>query len=216
MFTAYFPKMNEKTFTGFLLIILIILISMLFFFPNSDNYFYQNIIPELIGVCLELLVILLLFNQWQEKKKRNKLIVLEKRLREYLIFFLKHNFQSLPQKIRIGKFHGEKHEENVKSLQAMITYIKEHDLSSKNIFSIQAHCLLEASTLGDLLPVASELTDDHFKAWCRIVYFTDKIGISNDPNDIKSLTIDILNNIKRFDSASYNHNLYVGANTSIN
>ena len=200
---------NKKTFCFFLLSASIILILCAIF--GNDNYFIDNIVPELIGVCIEFLILLLIFEFWQRKDKQRQLITLEKRLREYLIFFLKNNFQCLPQNIRVGDFFGKEHHKNIKELDCIITYLQSQELSGNNIFSIKSHCLLETTTLGNLLPVASKLTDEHFKAWCRIVYFTNKISASDNPSDIQTYTIEILNYIKRFDTASFNNELYVGA-----
>jgi hypothetical protein len=202
--------LNKKVFCFFLLLFSLILI-ILAIYGEDDNYFIGNIVPELIGVCVEFLILLLIFEFWQKKDKQNQLITLEKRLREYLIFFLKHNFQSLPYDIRIGKFFGKEHHTNIQDLSHLIKHLQSHELSGNNIFSIKSHCLLEASTLGNLLPVASQLTDEHFKAWCRIVYFANKISISDNPSDIQKYTIDILQNMKRFDTASFANKLYVGA-----
>jgi hypothetical protein len=134
---------------------------------------------------------------------------LERRLREYLIFFLKHNFKTLPPEYRVGKFFGSDHQKNIEQLDSLLKYIRENGLSEKEVMSIQEHCSRESSTLDNLLPVASELTNDHFKAWCRIVYFVNCIAKANEP--VSNSTIDIIQNIKRFDTASFDKKLYVGA-----
>ena len=137
------------------------------------------------------------------------MISLERRLREYLIFFLKHSFKTLPKELRVGNFFGKDHDKNMTQLNTLFHYISENGLSEREVMSIQEHCIREVSTLENLLPVASELTNDHFKAWCRIVYFVNCIAQSSEP--VSKSTKDIIQNIKKFDSASFNKNLYVGA-----
>jgi hypothetical protein len=204
----WFTKIDQKRFS-IILVVLFFLFLGIGFFGDSSGYFVGNLTPEITGVCLELLIILWVFDKWQETSKNKKLISLERRLREYLIFFLKHNFKKLPSELRVGKFFGKDHDKNIKQLEALHKHITENGLSEKEVMTIQEHCIREASTLNNLLPVASELTNDHFKAWCRIVYFVNCIAKYNEP--VSQSTKDIIQNIKRFDTASFNKNLYVGA-----
>lgn len=204
----WFTKIDQKAFS-YILVFFLIALLLIGFLCDSNTYFVGNLTPELTGICFELLVVLWVFDKWQETNKREKLISLERRLREYLIFFLTHNFKSLPNELRVGKFFGKDHDKNIAQLDALLKYITENGLSEKEVISIQEHCTLEASTLDNLLPVASELTNDHFKAWCRIVYFVNCIAKSKEP--VSKSTKDIIQNIKRFDTASFNKKLYVGA-----
>ncbi|MCD9516786.1 hypothetical protein GLP23_18195 [Photobacterium carnosum] len=160
-----------------------------------------------MGVCIELLIIIWVFERWQKNSKKNKLVSLERRLREYLIFFLRHSFKNVSQEYRVGRFFGKDHEKNIKQIDNLIQYVKSNGLDEAALSSIQQHCIRESRTLGNLLPVASELSNEHFKAWCRIVYFINSIAGSQEP--ISKSTIDILQNIKRFDSESFKRKLYV-------
>jgi len=204
----WFTKIDQKLFS-IILIVLFFLFLTIGFLGDSNSYFVGNLTPEITGVCLELLVIIWVFDKWQETSKNKKLISLERRLREYLIFFLKHSFKTLPKELRVGNFFGKDHDKNMTQLNALFHYISENGLSEREVMSIQEHCIREVSTLENLLPVASELTNDHFKAWCRIVYFVNCIAQSSEP--VSKSTKDIIQNIKKFDSASFNKNLYVGA-----
>lgn len=160
-----------------------------------------------MGVCIELLIILWVFNRWQENSEKKRLVSLERRLREYLIFFLRHSLKNVPQEYRFGRFFGEDHAKNIEQIDRFIQYIKSNGLEEEVLNSIKQHCIRESRTLENLLSVASELTNEHFKAWCRIVYFINSIAGSHEP--IIQSTIDILQNIKRFDSESFKCKLYV-------
>lgn len=205
---SWFTKLDQKTFSVILVSLLILFLGI-GFWGDAETYFVGNLTPEITGVCLELLIIIWVFDRWQEANKRRKLISLERRLREYLIFFLTHNFKNLPKELRVGKFFGRDHDKNIEQLDKLLRYIKSNGLTENEIISIQKHCERDASTLENLLPVASELTNDHFKAWCRIVYFVNCIANSAEP--VGTSTVDIIQNIKRFDTASYDRKLYVGA-----
>ncbi len=206
VFCMRFEKLNQKAFSA-ILITALALLSLAAYFGDSDNFLVGNLTPELMGVCIELLIILWVFDRWQENSKKKKLVSLERRLREYLIFFLKHSFKNVPQEYRVGRFFGKDHEKNIEQIDNLIQYVKSNGLDEAALTSIQQHCMRESRTLENLLPVASELTNEHFKAWCRIVYFINSIAGSQEP--ISKSTIDILQNIKRFDSESFKRKLYV-------
>ena len=204
-----FVSIRQSTFGILVFIVLLFCIRLGFEFNNPKDFIFGSLIPEITGMCLELLIVLVVFETWQRRSKREKLISLERRLREYLIFFLKHNFKSLPSEYRVGRFFGIDHEKNIQDLDKLIKYIRDNGLTLDEESAILEHCSREVSTLDNLLPVASNLTNDHFKAWCRIVYFANCIATNREP--VSKATMDIIQNIKRFDNASHERKLYVGA-----
>jgi hypothetical protein len=178
-------------------------------FSKNNSYFSGSIVPEMIGVCIELLVVIWVIDRWQEDVKRARLITKERRLREYLIFFLKHNFIQFPTELRIGNFYGKEHDENISKLDNMISHINQNQLDKDTVSLIEKHCNRELATLNSLLPVVAELSNDHFKSWTRIVFYVN--SISHQEGQVSQNVVNILQNIKRFDRASFNSELYVGA-----
>lgn len=201
-------KINTKRLT-IVFCLLLVLLLLIGFLGDKNSYFIGNLVPELTGVCIEALLALLVIDKWHDFEQKKRLITLERRLREYLIFFLKHNFKDLPNDLRVTKFHGAEHQKNIVDIDKIIKHIREHGLTEHEVISIQNHCTLENDTFSNLLPVASELTNEHFKAWCRIVYFVNCISQRIEP--VGKSTVDILQNIKKFDTASFDEKLYVGA-----
>lgn len=192
---------------------LILFVIGAFFTPSFKDFLTGNVVPELIGICIELLIIILIFEKWQSNKKHQKDIVHEKRLREYLIFFLKYGLSDLPNELKVGKFFGENYIENEKEIKSIVNYMSSNKIDADILKSMKEHLLIDKSALENLLEVASTLTDAHFKSWIRIVYFINKLSHTNNNNlkELKSIIIDILQNIKRFDKASYDNHVYVGA-----
>ncbi|MFQ1904545.1 hypothetical protein ACK36B_02905 [Aeromonas veronii] len=115
----------------------------------------------------------------------------------------------MPRKYRVGNFYGEEHEQNIEYLDSLFDFIKDGGLATQEIDAIRGQCDIDLNTFGNLLPVASELTDDHFKAWSRIIYFMVRIskGLGDDVESIKYIII----NIKRYESASHASGIYVGS-----
>jgi hypothetical protein len=204
----WYLKISPKIFLGVLITFLLCLLGLGFQLADP-GYFLNSLVPELTGVAVELIVILLVFNYWQESSRKLKLVTNERRLREYLIFFLRHNFNSLPAVLKVGRFYGEDHDKNQKTLEKLRLKIQSDGLSSEDIESIKNYCKRDADTLQSLLPVASQLTNDHFKSWSRIVHFAN--NIAKDSASVEQEVTDIIQNIKRFDNASYKKSLYVGA-----
>ncbi len=67
-----------------------------------------------------------------------------------------------------------------------------------------------------LLPVAADLSEEHFKSWSRIVFYIKKSSQLdiNDPKDFEKFNeyiVKLLDYIRRFDKASFDNNIYHGA-----
>lgn len=201
-------RISKNVFTV-LLILLLICLSLIAHFGNDNTYFVGNLIPEFIGVCVDLIIILKVFEVWQQRDERRKLIKVERRLREFLIFFLNHTCQDFPVASRPGRFYGTDYEQNQKSLTALISHIKDSGLSEENVLKIQAYCKSQHDIINNMIPVSSELENDHFKSWVRIAYFMNAVAIGQEKTS--HALIKILENIKRFDKESHDKKLYVGA-----
>lgn len=201
--------MTRIQFVISLIVVLLILV-LIAFFKAGDGFLVGNILPEMIGICIELLIIIFVFEAWQKKEEKERKIKVERRLREFLIFFLKDNFQDFPPSCQAGNFYGKDHFQNQKSIRNLISNIEENGLNEKVVLQVQRYCDTEKEIFNNLIPVASDLTNDHFKSWVRISYFMNAIVSKNEKTS--HAVIKILQNIDRFDSESYKNELYVGAN----
>jgi len=199
----------QGTFAIVVAILLLLSLKLGLAINNPGAYFSQNLLPEITGMLVELVLMLFLVEQWKKSTKQEQLIMKEKRLRELLIFFMRYSFKSFPLEYRIGSFYGTAHTENINSINSLITYIQSNSLSSESIDAIKSQCIKDLATYGNLLPVVSELTEDHFKAWIRIQYFMNRI--INDGQDTEEYTISILVNIRRFENASFENGIYFGS-----
>ncbi|MBF4242756.1 hypothetical protein EA003_23660, partial [Vibrio anguillarum] len=85
--------LNRYLFAALVLIALCVL-SLIAWLSTGTGFFVGSLVPELMGVCIELLIILFVFDVWQKADEQKKKIKVERRLREFLIFFLKHSFST--------------------------------------------------------------------------------------------------------------------------
>jgi len=192
-------------------IAIIIFISVLKFEILRTNYL-GNITAEALGVSIELLVVIFVLDRWRKNEELYRKIKMERRLREFLIFYLKKNFDAYPPSCQSGDFYGCDYEQNQEALGRLIVRIEECDISNIDAVKIRSYCKEQKDFFYNLLPVASELSNDHFKSWNRITYFMN--AISSESEDVTFSTIKILQHIKIFDHASFSKKLYVGAHDS--
>jgi hypothetical protein len=185
-------------------------LSLIAFFKAKEGFLVGNVLPEMIGVCIELLIIMFVLDAWQKKEELQRKIKVERRLREFLIFFLKHNFESFPPSCQAGNFYGKEHSKNQEAINNLISHIEEKGLDEDVVLKVQRYCETEKEIFNNLIPVSSDLTNDHFKSWVRISYFMNAIVSKNERTSYA--IVKILQNINRFDTESYKNNLYVGAN----
>jgi|TARA_R110002051_G_scaffold160931_1_gene232569 hypothetical protein len=201
---------REKIFVGVTSFVLIALL-LVAYFKGEPGFSINNLVPELIGVCIEFIIIVLAFNLWQKKEEKDNNIKVERRLREFLIFFLKNNFQDFPLSCQPGRFYGKDHTNNQKCLNDLIAHIESNGLTEGFKSGVQTYCNNEKEIFNNLIPVASQITNNHFKSWVRIAYFMNSISFGSKSKGIDHDVIKILQHIKEFDNASFQSNLYVGA-----
>lgn len=191
------------------LIVTLVVLSLVAFFKSEDGFLVGNLLPEMMGVCIELLIIIFVFDVWQKNEEKQKSIKIERRLREFLIFFLKHNFSGFPPSCNPGNFYGKDHTQNQDAIENLILNIEQNGINEEVVLKVQKYCENEKEIFNNLIPVASDLTNDHFKSWVRISYFMNSIASKNEKTS--HALVKILQNIKRFDDESYASKLYVGA-----
>ncbi|MCG9640892.1 hypothetical protein AB4251_11970 [Vibrio lentus] len=180
------------------------------------EHYTDNLLPEFTGVFFELFVVLLVFNKWQEREASKQKIAKEKRLREFLIFIINEfsNFKSMPESF---SFYGLSHTEN----QTVLNRLKSEFTSEKSTpssfrHSFIYHCQVDVDALTALLPVAADLSEEHFKSWARIVYYIKKsamldISVREDFEQFDEYIIKLIDYIRRFDKASFDNKIYHGA-----
>lgn len=201
-------KIEKKHFFSFLTL-LFILCLLFAYAGDENNYFIGNIIPELIGVCIELFIFMLIFDQWRLRESKNNKIKVERRLREFLIFFLDKACDGLSENLKVGRFYGSDYTENQKMLDNFIQHIEQQGLNENVILQVKKYCDNQKDVFNNLISVSAELENEHFKSWARISYFINAISTNEEKTSVAM--IEILKNIRRFDKTSHDSELYVGA-----
>ncbi len=202
----------------FVLIFIILMIIYCFYFTVSDDTFFKffsdGLLPEFIGVCLEFIVILFFIDYMQKKEDRNRKIISEKRLREILIFFLRHIDTYLPENIKISAkyprvndkdefLYGVHYKRNQCYLSILINFFKENELSKNDENKIRSFCQREIATVRCLTPVVATLDDQNFKSWVRIMFYMDAIIANEYP--VEECMTKIISHMMKFEKASFDN-----------
>ncbi|MFM5817942.1 hypothetical protein [Aeromonas sanarellii] len=114
-------------------------------------------------------------------------------------------------------FYGLSHTEN----QTVINRLKTEFTSAQNTpisfrYSFIQHCQIDIDALTSLLPVAADLSEEHFKSWARIVFYVKKssmldITALKDFEKFDEHIVKLLDYIRRFDKAYFDKKIYHGA-----
>ncbi|EHR6432872.1 hypothetical protein KUK81_000002 [Vibrio parahaemolyticus] len=114
-------------------------------------------------------------------------------------------------------FYGLSHTEN----QTVLNRLKSEFTGAQSIpisfrHSFIRHCEIDIDALTALLPVAADLSEEHFKSWARIVFYIKKSSMLNisNPEDFEKFDeyiVKLLDYIRRFDKASFDNKIYHGA-----
>ena len=215
--TNYGIKLNHLNKANILWACLLVLVYFLThgFVQNGSVHYVSNLMPEFTGVFFELFVVLLVFNKWQEREVSKLKITKEKRLREFLVFIVNkfYDFESMPEAFT---FYGISHTENQTVLNRIKAELTNSTVPSSFREEFIKHAQVDVDALTALLPVASDLSEEHFKSWARIVFYIKKSSMldSSKPGDsarLDSNIIKLLDYIRHFDKASFDNQIYHGA-----
>ena len=187
--------------------------------PTLVEYIAGNLLPEVTGMLIELVLILVVVEAIQsgESKKRKqaeldkihrKQVMLERRLRAQLRFLLKRIFGDTDlidgSSISTFLFHASDHEENQHMLSVLKQTLFEEAPSELFRENLHESCQLELSLILALTPVCSGLSDRHVKAWMSIAHYLQQI---NTKNDVVQNTDKLLSWIAFFDKQTVSQNL---------
>lgn len=163
--------------------------------PTLAEYIASNLLPEISGMIIELVLILFVVDAIQNKErkdrenseaseKKHKQIMLERRLRAQLRFLIRQIFEDVAvYNGTTGKdflFHAADHLKNQETINNFKKVINEEILSESFRENLKNICLHEQSLILALSPVCSELSDRHVKAWMAIAHYLQKITTGNN------------------------------------
>ncbi|MFK7958392.1 MAG: hypothetical protein AB8B96_20035 [Lysobacterales bacterium] len=166
--------------------------------PGIEGAFHDNLVPELIGFCIEgffLVGILSFFQQSREHERRRALwLSLRGSLRDILshldIAFLAANAEPANTKAL---------ESNPQVISALLTSLQEHELELEPMVQVKKAAIEALPLTRDLIPVAAQLSAAHMHWWIAISDAMRQLSLADERALVERSVYQILVNLQEFD-----------------
>ncbi|MEE4190146.1 MAG: hypothetical protein V2I66_01130 [Halieaceae bacterium] len=171
---------------------------VLFLQPGNENRVYDNLVPELIGFCLEGFFLIGLFSWIQARRERER--------KEDLRLSLRGALREILSYLDIGLLGDTAEpassraiEEDSKLVAHMIMKLAEHRLDVDAMARIKAVAQRNLTTIHDLIPVAAQLSAEHIRWWLAITDSVRQLSEATDSAAVAASLHRFLANLGEFD-----------------
>jgi hypothetical protein len=165
---------------------------------TNPEAFRDNLLPELIGFCLEGFFLVGLFSLVQRLLERDRKDELRRSLRGALREILSHlDIAVLGEYAEPATSHAL--ENDPQSVGTLIAQLNERELTLEHMANIKASAVRNLGTMHDLIPVAAQLSADHMRWWLALV---DSVRYLSEATDKSAVTFSahrFLANLAEFD-----------------
>jgi hypothetical protein len=165
---------------------------------TNPEAFRDNLLPELIGFCLEGFFLVGLFSLVQRLLERDRKHELRRSLRGALREILSHlDIAVLGEYAEPASSHAL--ENDPQSVATLIVNLNERELTLQHMANIKAAAGRNLGTMHDLIPVAAQLSADHMRWWLALV---DSVRFLSEATDKSAITFSahrFLANLAEFD-----------------
>ncbi len=173
-----------------------------FMHENSPDAFRDNIVPELIGFCLEgffWIGLLSYFQKSREMQRKSELwLSLRGSLRSFLSYldigFLDQHAEPMPSVAL---------EKDPRIIGRFIEQLENQELDLESMVYLKKTCIHSIGLVRDLVPVAAQLSANHMRWWIAITDSMRHLADSNDRIQIEKNTLLLLKNVQEFDALEY-------------
>jgi len=179
-------------------------IGLLWYFmrANGAGPVHDNLLPELIGFCLEgffLVGLLSLIQNSRERARRKELwLSLRGSLRGILsnldIAFLSPNAEPTQTVVL---------EQNLDIVANFMRELQENRLSLGSMTSLKRESVEALSLARDMIPVAAQLSASHMRWWIQIVDSMRQLSRAQTREGVEQSVYMLLENIDEFDRLAY-------------
>jgi len=170
----------------------------LFMQPGNDGRIFSNLVPELIGFCLEGFFLIGLFSLIQSRRERDR--------REELRQSLRGALRELLSYLDIGLLeeHSEPAdsralEEDPKMVATLIIKLAENSLELDAMAKLKDVAARNLVTVHDLIPVAAQLSANHMRWWLAITDSVRHLTEATDKSAVTSAMHQFLASLGEFD-----------------
>jgi hypothetical protein len=165
---------------------------------STADAFQSNLVPELIGFCLEGFFLVGLFSLIQRRQERDRKEELRQSLRGALRVILSHlDIAMLDQYAEPTNSQLLDHDPRV--VATLIVKLSEVKLELEDMRKIKAAANRNLGTAHDLIPVAAQLSADHMRWWLAIVESVRQLSEARDAAAVSLAAHRFLANLGEFD-----------------
>jgi hypothetical protein len=178
-------------------------LALLFMFLRAGNAgaFQSNLLPELIGFCLEGFFLVGLFSLIQLRLARERKIELRKSLRAALREILSNLDVALLEE-NADPASNQSVDHDPYFVKAITVKLLNSQLDLDAMLNIKEAAARNVSTAHDLIPVAANLSADHMHWWLAIAESVRLLSEATDKSGINFATQKFLANLAEFDELS--------------
>lgn len=176
---------------------------LLFYFleTGSEGAFQNNLLPELIGFCLEGFFLVGLFSLIQFRLERDRKNELRLSLRGALREILSHMDIALLEE-NAEPASSQSLDQDPKLVKTLFVKLHKSDLDLRSLLNIKEAAARNINTMHDLIPVAAQLSADHMRWWLAIAESVRHLSEATDKPSVDFAAQKFLMNLGEFDLLS--------------
>jgi hypothetical protein len=177
-------------------------LTIYFMAAHREGPFHDNLVPELIGFCIEgffFVGLLSLIQNSRERARRRELwLSLRGALRGILsnldIAFLAPNAEPTQTSVL---------EQDLESVTRFMTELQHSRLNLRSMTSLKRESVETLALARDMIPVAAQLSASHMRWWIAVVDSMRQLSRAQTREAVEQSVYLLLENINEFDRLSY-------------
>jgi hypothetical protein len=171
---------------------------MMFLKVSTEGAFEANLLPELIGFCLEGFFLVGMFSLVQRRNERDRKFELRQSLRGALREILSHLDIALLED-HAEPASSETLDRDTQFIKVLFVKLHKGELSLNSTLNIKQAAGRNVSTMHDLIPVAAQLSADHMRWWLAISESVRNLSEATDKESINFSAHKFLKHLGEFD-----------------
>jgi len=177
------------------------LLLVYFLRTGTEGAFQNNLLPELIGFCLEGFFLVGLFSLLQFRLERERKNELRLSLRGALREILSHIDIALLEE-NAEPASTQSLDQDPKLVKSLFAKLHKSNLDLRSLLNIKEAAARNINTMHDLIPVAAQLSADHMRWWLAIAESVRRLSEATDKPGVNFATQKFLMNLGEFDLLS--------------
>ena len=171
---------------------------LLFLQPGHEGPFYQNLVPELFGFCLEGFFLIGLLSTIQARREKERKADLRLSLRGALRDILSHlDIALLGETAEPAGSRAL--EEDPRLVANLIMKLADSRLDVDSMARLKLVAGRNLTTIHDLIPVAAQLSANHIRWWLAITDSVRELAEATDSSAVAGSLHRFLANLGEFD-----------------